>query len=79
MTGLTRLDQQCNRTKTQTTEKKEKRKSPRFAFLKISAGTHLAHLQVVRFWLLKKIQPKAARPTANLQKSQIFPPTKDCG
>lgn len=28
MTGLTRLDQQCNRTKTQTTEKKEKKKKP---------------------------------------------------
>lgn len=75
--GLTRHERQCSRTR--TTDRKEKIKSPRFAFLKISASTHLAHLQVVRFWLLKKIQPKAARPTANLQKSQIFPPTKDCG
>src|SRR5690554_3032594 len=37
-TGLTRLDQQCNRTRTKTVDKNGKRKSPRFAFLKISAS-----------------------------------------
>jgi hypothetical protein len=42
-TGLTRLDQQCNRTR--TTDKEEKRKGPRFAFLKISATAHCTHLQ----------------------------------
>lgn len=42
-TGLTRLDQHCNWTTTETTDKEEKRKSPRFAFLKISANAHLAH------------------------------------
>ncbi len=42
-TGLTRLDQHCNRTRTIMSDKKEKRKSPRFAFLKISANAHLAH------------------------------------
>ncbi|MDZ7774946.1 MAG: hypothetical protein U5L09_04680 [Bacteroidales bacterium] len=40
-TGLTRLDQQCNRTK--TIDNEEKRKSPRFAFLKISANAHCTH------------------------------------
>jgi len=58
---------------------KRKNKKPRFAFLKISANAHLAHLKVVSFWLLKKIQPKTARPPANQQKSQIPPTTKDCG
>lgn len=42
-TGLTRFDQPCNRTRTMMTNKKEKRKSPRFTFLKISANAHLAH------------------------------------
>ena len=41
ITGLTRHEKQCNRTK--TTEKKEKIKSPRFAFLKISANAHCTH------------------------------------
>ena len=42
-TGLTRLDQYCNRTK--TIDKEEKSKGPRFAFLKISASAHCTHLQ----------------------------------
>jgi len=41
MDGLIRLDQQCNRTR--TTDREEKRKSPRFAFLKISASAHCTH------------------------------------
>lgn len=41
--GQARLDRQYNRTKTMTKDKKEK--SHRFAFLKISANTHLAHSQ----------------------------------
>jgi hypothetical protein len=46
--GLTRTDQQCNWTRTRTTGKEEKRKSPRFAFLKISAIAHCTHLQFCR-------------------------------
>jgi len=38
---LTPLDQQCNWTK--TGDQKDKRKGPRFAFLKISAHTHCTH------------------------------------
>jgi len=45
MVELTGLDQQCNRTKTEATDKEEKRKSHRFAFLKISANSHCTHLQ----------------------------------
>jgi hypothetical protein len=41
--GLRRFASQCNRTK--TTDKEENIKSPRFAFLKISANVNLAHLQ----------------------------------
>lgn len=63
-TGLTRLDHQCNRTKTKATDKEEKIKSPRFAFLKISANAHFAHLQS------HKSQPT----TQALQKSQIGQP-----
>ncbi len=59
--GLTRLDQQCNRTR--TTAKKEKIKIPRFAFLKISASAHCTHLQSCM-----------SQPTAQaLQKSAILP------
>ena len=61
MDGLTGLDLQCNRTK--TIDKEEKRKSPRFAFLKIPATAHLAHLQ-----------RHTSQPTTQaLQKSQILP------
>lgn len=57
-TGLTGLDRQCNRTK--TTDKEEKRKSPRFAFLKISANVHMA-----------LFQSRTSRPvTQALQKGQ---------
>ena len=59
-TGLTRLDQQCYRTKTID---KEKRKSPRYAFLKISATAHCTHLQI------RTSQPA----TQALQKSAILP------
>jgi len=59
-TGLTQLDRQFNRTKT------TKRKSPRFAFLKISANPHLAHLQS------HTSQPA----TQALQKSAILPSLK---
>lgn len=62
--GLTRLDRQNNTTR--TTEKETERKSPRFAFLKISANSHLAHLQS------RKSQPT----TQALQKSQILPTLK---
>jgi hypothetical protein len=59
-TGLTRLDQQCDWT--DTTDKEEKRKSPRFAFLKISAYAHCTHLQ-----------SRTSRPaTQALQKSAIL-------
>ena len=61
-TGLIQLDQQCNRTRTKTTDKKEKRKSPRFAFLQISAYAHCTHLQ-----------SRTGRPTTQaLQKSAIL-------
>lgn len=60
--GRTRYDQQCNRTIIQTDEK-EKIKSPRFAFLKISANTHCTHLQS------RTSQPA----TQALQKSAILP------
>jgi len=60
-TGLTRLDQQCNWTR--TTDKEEKRKSPRFSFLKISANAHCTHLQS------RTSQPA----TQALQKSAILP------
>lgn len=57
--------EQLNRTGTSTTEEKER--SPRFAFLKISASTHLAHLQS------RTSQPA----TQALQKSQILPMFKE--
>jgi len=57
--GLTRLDRQYNTTKTINTE--EKRNSPCFAFLKISANAHLAHLQ----------SRTSQSTTLSLQKSQI--------
>ena len=60
-TGLTRLDQQCNQTR--MTEREEKGKSPRFAFLKISAYAHCTHLQS------RTSQPA----TQALQKSAILP------
>jgi len=45
------------------TEKEEEIKSPHFAFLKISAIAHLAHLQ-----------SRTSQPTTQaLQKSQILP------
>jgi hypothetical protein len=44
-TGLTRLDQQYNWIRRRTTDKEEKKKGPRFAFLKISASAHCTHLQ----------------------------------
>ncbi len=60
-TGLTRLDRQCNRT--DTADKEEKRKSPRFAFLKISGNVHCTHLQ-----------SHTSQPTTQaLQKSAILP------
>jgi hypothetical protein len=66
MTGLTGLDQQCNRTNKKTTEKQEKEKSPHFAFLKISATAHCTHLQ-----------SRTGRPTTQaLQKSPILPTLK---
>ena len=66
-TVLTRLDRQCGHTGTHTADKEEKRKSHRFAFLKISTNTHLAHLQ-----------SRTSQPTTQaLQKSQILhPPQK---
>lgn len=63
-TGLTRLDRQFNRNR--ATYKEEKRKSPRFAFLKISASAHCTHLQS------RSIQPAAQA----LQKSAILPTLK---
>ena len=64
MDRLTQLDLQCNWTRTtDKEEEEEERKSPRFAFLKISAKTHLAHLQ-----------SRTNQPTSKaLQKSQILP------
>ena len=59
--GRTPLDQQCNWTK--TGDQKDKRKGPRFAFLKISATTHCTHLQ-----------SRSSQPTTQaLQKSAILP------
>ncbi len=43
--GLTELDQQCNRNKSGTTDFTGKREGSCLAFLKISASAHLAHLQ----------------------------------
>ena len=43
LNGLTRLDHQCNRSRTQVSDKEEKSKSPRFTFLKFSANTHCTH------------------------------------
>ena len=60
---LTGLDQQYNRTK--TIDKEEKRKSPHFAFLKISTTAHLAHLQS---------RTKPTRPAKALQKSLLSHP-----
>lgn len=61
-TGFTRLDQQCSRTRAQKTDKEEEIKISRFAVLKISADTHLAHLQ-----------SHASQPTVQaLQKSAIW-------
>ncbi len=58
-----RLDQQCNRTRTKATDKEEKIKSPRFAFLKISISAHCTHLQ-----------SRTSQPTVQaLQKSAILP------
>jgi hypothetical protein len=49
------------------TDQREKRKNPRFAFLKISASAHLTHLQ-----------SHTSQPTAQaLQKSQILPTLKN--
>ena len=63
-TILTRLDKQCNRTMKETIDKEEK--SPRFAFLKISANTHCTHLQ-----------SRTGQPTIQaLQKSAILPTLK---
>lgn len=64
MDGLIRLDQQCNRTR--TTDREEKRKSPRFAFLKISANAHYTHLQSCT----------GQSTTQALQKSAILPALK---
>jgi hypothetical protein len=62
--GLTQLDRQYNTTR--TTEKETEIKIPRFAFLKISANAHLAHLQ----------SRTSQRATKALQKSQILPTLK---
>jgi len=52
----------CNQTWIITSDKKEKIKNPSFAFLKISASAHLAHLQ-----------SRESQPTTRaLQKSQIL-------
>ena len=61
-TVLTRLDRQCGHTGTHTADKEEKRKSHRFAFLKISTNAHLAHLQSRR----------CQHSTQALRKSQIL-------
>lgn len=47
-----------------TVDKEERKKSPRFAFLKISATTHLAHLRSLQNHYATYWQP---------QKSQILP------
>jgi hypothetical protein len=63
-TGLIQLDLQFNRTR--TTDKAGKIKSPRFAFLKISANAHCTHLQSC-----------TSQPTAQaLQKSAILQSSK---
>lgn len=62
--GLTRHDQHCNQSRKQETDRKEKINSPRFAFLKISATTHLAHTAF----------PSLNAPTQKSEKSQIFQP-----
>lgn len=54
---------------TQTTDQDKKIKSPRFAFLKIFASAHLAHLQC-------RTSPPIAQA---LQKSQILPALKESG
>jgi len=59
--GLTRHERQSSWTR--TTDREEKRKSPRFAFLKISAYAHCTHLQS------RSSQPA----TQALQKSAILP------
>jgi len=60
--GLTRPYQQCNLTRSRTTDKEERKKT-RFAFLKISAITHYTHLQ-----------SRASQLTTQaLQKSAILP------
>ena len=62
-TGLTRHEKQCNRIRRKMTDKEEKIKSPRFAFLKIPASAHCTHLQS------RTSQPA----TQALQKSAILP------
>lgn len=61
-TGLTGLDEQCNRTITQTTTSRERIKSHRFALLKApaplacgSVSVHMAH------WKSHTNQPSKAR------------------
>lgn len=44
-TGLNPPDRQSKRTTMLTVDKKRKMRKPRFAFLKISASAHLAHMQ----------------------------------
>ncbi len=69
-----KLDRQTETPLTVTTDRKENIKEgrPLGGFL-FSANAQQAHLQVMRFWLWKKIQPKAAWPSANLQKSLLLP------
>ena len=63
MDGRHGLNQQCKWTKIEMTDKKDKGKSPRFAFLKISASAHCTHLQ-----------SRTGQPTTQaLQKSAILP------
>lgn len=64
--GLNRLNQKFKWLRTLSTEKETERKIPRFAFLKISANTHLAHLQ----------SRTSRLTTQSLQKSQISPTLK---
>src|SRR5690606_17584024 len=64
-TGPTQLDQQCNRKMKHGTDKEERIKIPRFAFLKISVNAHLAHLQ----------SRSSQSATQILQESQIFHPS----
>ena len=57
----------------ETDQDKDKEiKSPRFAFLKISASPHLAHLQVVRFWLWEKNTAKSRTAFGKLAKEPNF-------